>query len=127
MADKAVCLQHLSVFSQGFYTWYFYQIFSSSICFPRDGTTSLHLDAGDLLTGYFQSSAGVDVDLDISPNDIFCSTLFKTKQSQETLMLNMVIYEEESPLCQTSNLEEKLPSKHDGKSQSFLINHIFPF
>lgn len=47
MADKAVCLQHVSVFSQGFYTWYFYQIFSSSICFPRDGTTS-DVDAGDL-------------------------------------------------------------------------------
>ena len=113
-------------FSQGFYTWYFYQIFSSSICFPRDGTTS-DVDAGDLLTGFFQSSAGVDVDLNISPNDLFFSTLFKTKQSQETLMLNMVIYEEISPLCQTSNLEEKLPSYHDEKSQSFLINHIFPF
>ena len=85
------------------------------------------LDAGDLLTGYFQSSAGVDVDLNISPNDLFFSTLFKTKQSQETLLLNMVIYEEISPLCQTSNLEEKLPSNHDEKSQSFLINHIFPF
>ena len=113
-------------FSQGFYTWYFYQIFSSSICFPHDGTTS-DVDAGDLLTGYFQSSAGVDVDLNISPNDLFFSTLFKTKQSQETLLLNMVIYEEISPLCQTSNLEEKLPSYHDEKSQSFLINHIFPF
>ena len=57
------------------------------------------MDAGDLLTGYFQSSAGVDVDLNISPNDLFFSTLFKTKQSQETLLLNMVIYEEVSPLC----------------------------
>ena len=57
------------------------------------------MDAGDLLTGYFQSSAGVDVDLNISPNDLFFSTLFKTKQSQETLLLNMVIYEEISPLC----------------------------
>ena len=113
-------------FSQGFYTWYFYQIFSSSICFPRDGTTS-DVDAGDLLTGFFQSSSGDDVDLNILPNDLFFSTLFKTKQSQETLMLNMVIYKGTSPLCQTSNLEEKLPSNHDEKSQSFLINPIFPF
>ena len=85
------------------------------------------MDAGDLLTGYFQSSSGDDVNLNISPNDIFCSTLFKTKESQETLILNMVIYKGASPLCQTSNLEEKLLSNHDEKSQSFLINHIFPF
>ena len=67
------------------------------------------MDAGDLLTGYFQSSSGDDVDLNISPsNDIFCSTLFKTKESQDTLILNMVIYKGASPLCQTSNLEERL-------------------